>query len=252
MGGGRPDPFASRRHGGTKLHLVGRRKTGNCSHAPARHAEGRRGNRRRVARPGSANQKSKIREKTASRILITFALMKTVTAFALAFFASSLLLFGQERNEEKSNEQKNNEENAAQQAEREENAVLKAERELADAYLNSDADGIARGVTEDYTLTNSTGKITTRANDLEEATKKDPKYEVFENTGMKVRVHGNTAVVTGRTHTKGISGEKPFDSSFQFTDTFIKDGGRWRLLAGHVSKLGWGIRLSPKSSGQNP
>src|SRR6266496_807628 len=116
--------------------------------------------------------------------------MKTVTAFALAFFASSLLVFGQESNEEKSNE-----ENAAQQTEREENAVLKAERELADAYLNSDADGIARGVMEDYTLTNSTGKITTRAHDLDDATKKDPKYEVFENRDMKVRVHGTTAVV---------------------------------------------------------
>src|SRR6266568_574446 len=239
MGGGCSDPFASRRHAGPKLPLVRRRKTGICSHAPARHAESRRGNRRRVARRGSANQKSKIREKTASRILITFALMKTVTAFALAFFASSLLVFGQESNEEKSNEQKSNEENAAQQTEREEN----------DAYLNSDADGIARGVMEDYTLTNSTGKITTRAHDLDEATKKNPKYDVFENTGMKVRVHGNTAVVTGQTHTKGVSGGKPFDSKFQFTDTFIKDAGRWRLLAGHVSKLGWGTRLKPKSSG---
>jgi len=173
--------------------------------------------------------------------------MKTVTAFALTFFASSLLVFGQESNEEKSNEQKSSE-----QKSKEEDAVLQAERELADAYLNSDADGIARGVMEDYTLTNSTGKITTRAHDLDEATKKDPKYEVLENTGMKVRVHGNTAVVTGETHTKGISGGKPFDSKFQFTDTFIKDAGRWRLLAGHVSKLGWGIRLTPKSSGQNP
>ena len=53
----------------------------------------------------------------------------------------------------------------------------------------------------------------------------------------EVRVHGATAVVTGKTHTKGISGGKPFDAQFQFTDTFVKDGGRWRLLAGHVSKL---------------
>ena len=165
--------------------------------------------------------------------LITFALMKTVTVFTLTFFASSLLVFGQESDEQNA---------AALQAEREKDAVLKAEDDLATAYLNSDADGIARGVTEDYMLTNSTGKITTRADDIAEAEKQDPKYEVFENTGMKVRVHGNTAVVTGRTHTKGTSGGKPFDSNFQFTDTFVKDGGRWRLLAGHVSKLGWGIR----------
>jgi len=36
-------------------------------------------------------------------------------------------------------------------------------------YLKSDADGIAQGVMEDYTLTNSMGKITTRADDIAEA-----------------------------------------------------------------------------------
>src|SRR2546430_14672890 len=41
----------------------------------------------------------------------------------------------------------------------------------------------------------------------------------------------------GRTHTKGVSGGKPFDLQFQFTDTFVNQGGHWRLLAGHVSKL---------------
>jgi len=117
------------------------------------------------------------------------------------------------------------------------NAVLQTERDLATAYLKSDADGIAQGVMEDYTLTNSMGKITTRADDIGEARKNDPKYEIFENYDMKVRVHGDTAVVMGRTHIKGVSGGKPFDFQFQFTDTFVNQGGHWRLLAGHVSKL---------------
>jgi ketosteroid isomerase-like protein len=154
--------------------------------------------------------------------------MKTVTVFALTIFASSLLVFGQESDEE--------------------NAVLQAERDLATAYLNNEDGAIAHYVMEDYTLTNSTGKITTRANDLDEARKKDPKYDVFENNDMTVRIHGDTAVVTGRRHMKGTAGGKPFDSKFQFTDTFVKDAGRWRLLAGHVSKRGWGTR---KSTGQN-
>jgi hypothetical protein len=66
------------------------------------------------------------------------------------------------------------------------NAVLQTERDLATVYLNSDADGIAQGVMEDYTLTNSMGKITTRADDIGEARKSDPKYEIFENYDMKV------------------------------------------------------------------
>jgi ketosteroid isomerase-like protein len=169
--------------------------------------------------------------------------MKTITVFALTIFASSLLVFGQESDEE----------NAVLQAERnratEENAVLQAERDLATAYLNSEDGAIERYVMEDYALTHSTGKITTRADDLDEARKKDPKYDVFENRDMKVRIHGDTAVVTGRRHMKGTSGGKAFDSKFQFTDTFVKDAGRWRLLAGHVSKRGWGG--TGKSTGRN-
>src|SRR6267378_5085563 len=143
--------------------------------------------------------------------------MKITAVFSLTFLTNSMLALAQENDVA--------------------NAVLQTERDLATAYLKSDTDGIAQGVMEDYTLTNSMGKITTRADDIGEARKNDPKYEIFENYDMKVRVHGDAAVVTGRTHTKGVSGEKPFDFQFQFTDTFVKDGGRWRLLAGHVSKL---------------
>ena len=143
--------------------------------------------------------------------------MRTTAVFALTFLTSLLLAFAQESDEA--------------------NAVLQTERDLANSYLKSDADGIAQGVMGDYALTNSTGKITSRADDIAEARKNDPKYEIFENYDMKARVHGDTAVVTGKTHTKGVSGGKPFDFQFQFTDTFVKEGGRWRLYAGHVSKL---------------
>jgi len=118
-----------------------------------------------------------------------------------------------------------------------EDAVLKVERDLAKAYQRSDVAGITKGVMENYTLTNSSGKVTTRADDLGEAKKVDPKYEIFENEDMKIRVHGGTAVVLGITHVKGVSGGKPFEARFKFTDTFVNDNGQWRLYAGHVTKL---------------
>ena len=118
-----------------------------------------------------------------------------------------------------------------------EDDVLRAEHELALCYQNSDAACIEQAVMEDYILINSRGKISTRADDLAEAKKGDPKYEIFENHDMKARVHGDSAVVTGVTHTKGISGGQPFDAEFRFTDTFVKDRGRWRLWAGQVMKI---------------
>ena len=143
--------------------------------------------------------------------------MKIAAVFALTFLTNLMLALAQENDQG--------------------NAVLQTERDLAMAYQSGEADAIAQGVMEDYTLTNSMGKVTTRADDIAEAKKNDPKYEIFENYDMNARVHGDAAVVTGKTHTKGISGGKPFDSVFQFTDTFVKDGGRWRLLASHASKL---------------
>ena len=118
-----------------------------------------------------------------------------------------------------------------------EDDVLRAEHELALCYQNSDAACIEQGVMEDYILINSRGNISTRADDLAEAKKGDPKYEIFENRDMKARSHGDSAVVTGVTHTKGISGGQPFDAEFRFTDTFVKDHGRWRLWAGQAMKI---------------
>ena len=117
-------------------------------------------------------------------------------------------------------------------------AVLQAERDGCVAYLRSDADNIAKFLTDDYTLTNSKGEITTAADDIEDARTGRVHYDVFENYDMKVRVYGgHTAIVTGKTKIKGNAQGKPIDIIVQFTDTFVKQSGRWRLAAGHVSRL---------------
>jgi len=117
-------------------------------------------------------------------------------------------------------------------------AVLQAEREGCAAYLHGDAGKIANFLTDDYTLTNSKGEITTAADDIEDAKSGRVHYDVFENYDMKVRIYDDhTAIVTGKTKVKGNAQGKPIDIVVQFTDTFVKQGGRWRLAAGHVSRL---------------
>jgi len=115
-------------------------------------------------------------------------------------------------------------------------AILQAERDGCAAYLNGDAEKIANFLTEDYTLTNSKGKISARADDIADATSGRVHYDEFENYDMKVRLYGDsTAVVTGRTKLKGVYNGKTIDKVVQFTDTLVKQNGHWRLAAGHVS-----------------
>ncbi|PYJ77110.1 MAG: hypothetical protein DME69_11525 [Verrucomicrobia bacterium] len=117
-------------------------------------------------------------------------------------------------------------------------AVLQAERDGCAAYLRGEADKIANFLTDDYTLTNSKGKISTAADDIEDAKSGRVHYEVFENYDMKVRLYGgHTGIVTGKTKVKGTAEGKPIDIVVQFTDTFVKQRDQWRLAAGHVSRL---------------
>jgi ketosteroid isomerase-like protein len=49
---------------------------------------------------------------------------------------------------------------------------------------------------------------------------------------LKVHAFGNVAVVTGRSSMNGedVSGK------YCFTDTWVKQGGKWKLVAAHIGK----------------
>ncbi len=82
-------------------------------------------------------------------------------------------------------------------------AVLQAERDGCVAYLRGEADQIANFLTDDYTLTNSKGEITTAADDIEDARSGRVHYDVFENYDMKVRVYGDHAAIDWQNENKG-------------------------------------------------
>ena len=119
----------------------------------------------------------------------------------------------------------------------EEKALRKVEAMLCAAFQNSDADVIARFEDEHYTLTNSRGLVTGRAQDVDEARKRDPKYDVFRNHDQKIRFYGDAAIINGITTAKGSSGGTAFDADFQYTDTYIKRDGQWILASSHATKI---------------
>jgi ketosteroid isomerase-like protein len=114
--------------------------------------------------------------------------------------------------------------------------ILALERQWCDAYLHADTAFLKGFVVDDFTLTNSQGQVSTKADDLKELSEGTTKYEVFENRDMKVRIYGDAAVVTGTTVVKGVTNGKPYSTEVVFTDTLARINGEWRGVAGHVSK----------------
>ncbi len=51
------------------------------------------------------------------------------------------------------------------------------------------------------------------------------------NEDMLVHDHGGTAIVTGILSVNGTGTDGPFTHRYRFTDSWLRVGGRWRLIA---------------------
>ena len=118
---------------------------------------------------------------------------------------------------------------------RDEAAVVALLHAACEAYRVGDAAYLENALDSRFTLTDTSGVVTTRADELAAVRKGDPKYEILGDSEMKVRLYGDTALVTGITTVKGTSGGKAFHSALQFTDTLIRRNGEWKIAASHVS-----------------
>lgn len=118
-----------------------------------------------------------------------------------------------------------------------EDEVMGLTQAACDAFRTRDVAALEEFLAPEFTLVSSNSEVQTRAQTLAEVRSGDPKYEVFRNHGMTARVYKDAAVVQGVTSLKGQSGGKPFALDVRFTDTLVKEKGKWRLVVSHVTRI---------------
>ena len=125
----------------------------------------------------------------------------------------------------------------AREATRDEQDLLRAEAAACHAFETGDAAYLRTALDPRFTLVDSRGKVTDLEQNLAEVQAREPRYDEFRNHDQSVRLHGDTAIVTGITSIKGTSGGEAFTADFRFTDTWLYRGKRWILAASHASRL---------------
>ena len=116
--------------------------------------------------------------------------------------------------------------------------VLEYQKAATDAFLRNDAVAIDTLLADDFTLTDSRGMVSTRAEAVAEARAKSVTYTAFHNVDQKVRFYhdGRVALVLGRTIVAWRTADgTTFQQDLPFTDTLILMHGRWRMVSSHVS-----------------
>ena len=116
-------------------------------------------------------------------------------------------------------------------------SVINTIHELCEAFETANTDRLRQNMTADFTLTSSTGTITSLEDEINDLKTGKARYSVFKNVNMKVRLYDNTAVVTGQTIVKGEYERSPFEAEFQFTDTLIWKDRKWWMVSSHASRL---------------
>ena len=118
-----------------------------------------------------------------------------------------------------------------------EQLLLQIEHQWAAAYVTGNADKLAAILSPDYIQTNTRAVVTGKTDEVGDLRKGDFHYEKFDTTEMKVQLYGDAAVVTGRIFLKGVDQKsgKTIEGSMRMTDTFIRQGGRWQVVASQTT-----------------
>jgi len=105
------------------------------------------------------------------------------------------------------------------------------------AVKANDAATMAQILADDFALVTGRGKVYGKADLIDSARKKEVTYERQdeEPATQKVRVWGDTAVVTALLWIKSVQGDKPADYKLWFSDTYVRTPAGWRYVFGQAS-----------------
>lgn len=99
------------------------------------------------------------------------------------------------------------------------------------AVLHGDVATLDRTTADDYTFITLRGELRTKSDILQGFRSGSFHYESRQISDLKVRVYGNTAVVTGRSIQKGMENGKDYSGDYRFTRVYVKQNGRWLTVA---------------------
>ena len=118
-----------------------------------------------------------------------------------------------------------------------EQTIKQLEEDLRVAVMKRDTKAYARLTAEDYLFTTHNAMVRTKTQMLEAYNSGDINYESLKFDDIKVRVYGDTAVVTGRSTSKGTDKGQDLSGVFRYTRVYVKRPSGWQLVATQTTRI---------------
>ncbi len=111
------------------------------------------------------------------------------------------------------------------------------EQEFTQAVASNDAAAIGRFVAADWVIVDADGSVIDRSRFISVIESGALTHESMESTDVEVRVHGDTAVVTGITTSKGQFLGERFATRERATDVLVRLNGRWLCVFSQLTRV---------------
>ena len=113
--------------------------------------------------------------------------------------------------------------------------ILALENKWNAAYERGDVAAMNSLLADDFIITVEDGSTFSKPGYIAHNGDSTVHVEISAMSDLRVRMHSNTAVVTGAYHEKGTSKGKPYEYRDRFTDVWMNINGRWQVIASHYS-----------------
>jgi len=111
------------------------------------------------------------------------------------------------------------------------------EMQWRDAVVHRDVRLMDHLLADDYLGISANGTVETKAEELAQSKAGTLRVQSLNLSDIKVRVFGNTAVVTSKAELTGMNGQSDISGNYRYTRVYNKRFGQWKIISFEASRI---------------
>jgi ketosteroid isomerase-like protein len=111
------------------------------------------------------------------------------------------------------------------------------ELDWRNALLTNNVNAVDRLLADDYLGISANGTLETKADELSRGRSGAVHITELELSDIKVRIYGDTAVVTSKAELVGKNGDRDISGRFRYTRVYSNRDGQWKIVSFEASRI---------------
>ena len=105
------------------------------------------------------------------------------------------------------------------------------------AIVRKDEAAIAANMAGDFRQIDGSGNLETKKSFVAGIVDSKLTIDPYTVEDFEVRLYGDTALLSGRTHMTGKYEGKPFESNYRYIDIYVRRNGAWKIVSVQITRI---------------